>query len=439
MKRFLPLTLLFLVACESSGTLQWVSPTAHSTVGGSVILQVQTVGTPPENVVFSANGQLIAKSYDLKAVWDTSELPSGDYILEAKPFGAPPSYAAVRVRNVGAAEPAPTETDPLELGPLLDLDVSPFREFISRVPPGSDFDDVFAAERGVGVQQVLTPDLLPRGVYAYDEALEDWVMTPGGEDFLLTFAYVEGGEIHEVEARVSYGATRLLSDQEVPEALALRVTDNAQLLLYLDTSATYRELPGCRVVLEPESIDLSGGYNPVSFPPDTGGAGASPPNTTPIQDVGFSLHYLAADDVGNSVLNTRVDAHAGSVGMFAQLDVSGFLDFVRRDCALQDINPQTLLGTLDVGYLQFLNTKGLRLTLDLSSIQRSPFAALMTGVLSLYDGPKDEQTRFSGELSDPNRDGVPGENAHATLPNGIRRPLDVYLKNLWETYLNQGQ
>ena len=107
MKRCLPLVLIFLVSCGQTGVLLWVSPTPNTTVGGSVVLQVDTPGGEVDNVVFSANGEFIAKSYDLSAVWDTSDLPSGVYTLEAKPFGLPPtSYARVRVSNVSTGEPA---------------------------------------------------------------------------------------------------------------------------------------------------------------------------------------------------------------------------------------------------------------------------------------------------------------------------------------------
>ena len=442
MKRYLPLVLIFMVSCGQPGVLLWVSPTPNTTVGGSVVLQVDAPGGEVDNVVFSVNGEFIAKSYDMSAVWNTSNLPSGVYTLEAKPFGLPTSYAKVRVSNVSTGEPAaPKGSDPLGLGPLLKVDPAPFLAFARSVPPGIDLREIFAQPDALRVQQALEPDLLPRGVYAYDELLEDWIMTPGGDDFLLTFSYSdETGLEHLVEARVTYGATRTINDQEVPEALFLRVTDNERLLLSTHADASYRDLPGCGVVLEPETLNVVGSYASVASgvvqDPPTGGAG-DVQGPTPVQDVAFSLHYLAADEEGNSVLNTRVDVAAGRVAMYGLVDVRALLTFVRDGCLLSDIEPTEVLPSLDVGYMRGDKPTGVRLALDLSSIVRSPLAAQMVGSLSLYKDRDEEVTAFSGELSDPNRDGVPGEKAVALSPNGIRRPLDRYLKNLWNVYLER--
>ena len=443
MKRCLPLVLIFLVSCGQTGVLLWVSPTPNTTVGGSVVLQVDTPGGEVDNVVFSANGEFIAKSYDLSAVWDTSELPSGIYTLEAKPFGLPPTYARVRVSNVSTSEPAaPKASDPLGLGPLLNLDPAPFLAFARALPPGISLREMFSQPGALRVQQTPLPVLLPRGVYAYDEALEDWIMTPGGDDFLLIFSYFdETGLEHLVEARVTYGATRMIDGREVPEALGLRVTDNERLLLYTDAAASYRDLPGCGVVLEPETLDVVGSYYSAASgtppQPPTGGAGDGSQGPTPVQDVAFSLRYLAADEAGNSVLNTRVDVAAGRVAMYGLFDVSALLTFVRDGCLLSDIEPVEVLSVLDVGYLRGDKPTGVRLALDLSSVVRSPLAARLVGSLDVYNNRDEDVTTFSGELSDPNRDGVPGEDAVALLPNGIRRPLDSYLKNLWEGYLER--
>lgn len=105
MTRYLAILLLAcaLIACsQAKPNLTWVAPTAGSTLSGVVNLQVSALQEPyPENVVFYAEGQPIAKAYPedgaYQIQWDTTGMPKGVVTLRAKPFSGPAVEAMVTI------------------------------------------------------------------------------------------------------------------------------------------------------------------------------------------------------------------------------------------------------------------------------------------------------------------------------------------------------
>ena len=102
MKRAWFLSFLLASCTPEPTTVVWVTPKENEKVAGVVRLQVEALADPaPTNVTFFVDGSAVGKAYGdngrFEVTWNSTSVPSGDVVLAAKPYAAPPIRTTVEV------------------------------------------------------------------------------------------------------------------------------------------------------------------------------------------------------------------------------------------------------------------------------------------------------------------------------------------------------
>lgn len=470
--------------------VKWRTPAPGVTLSGQVELIVEPLSEPPPpNAVFMVNGAQIAKvgleGGIYRTIWDSSGVPAGEHRLAIKPYGEAASEVPIRVSRVAGVptsdrpgepfdeEESLQQNDPLNLRYWFGF-IPGAASLVQQLPSGPGLSDLYP-NRARAALSILAaqPLTLPRGVYSFDDELEDWVFTPGDVDELrIRFAYLgEEGVQHEVEVTLVWLATTQVSvwddggQVEAPEEVEVTVVDNDRVLGEATFAAAYAAPESCGPMLEPASFEVQGFWYgeegsdapaadpPADEPPGASPAQDQPPEAPPAEgdesevplvefgEVSFEVAFSRiADEV---TLYTFVDVGTTEDATFAaEFDLAATGQVVREGCTPTSVD----IASLDwISVLEHVATRtdGNRLEFRLSEVDEENLSAELAGSLTTYitspTEDEEELTIFEGTLDNPDGNPYPGENVTVTPPPSFvsthpSTTLDVYLESLVESY-----
>ena len=274
---------------------------------------------------------------------------------------------------------------------------------------------VSAAQRRAGgtnrMLGALAKNDLPRGDYTYDG---QWRRTGDSDDLSLTWPYDAKPETSAPDAATAtatfdwnalsptvqadaYGETL-----EVPTGLRMTLTADGQSAADITAQTTY--YTGCgKTTLEPTSLTVNG----------TG-------SLLQLENVGYQVRE---SDAGDSVTTQgKVSLTDSPLTLEWNVAVNG--ELTRQNCLTQNFVPTD--GSLSLSLSGFEgDTKSVALELSFSGTT----APDVRGSLVVNDDASRAVT-FSGELSDANGNGVPGDDVTVRFPDGSSTTLENLLESI---------
>lgn len=265
-----------------------------------------------------------------------------------------------------------------------------------------------------------TIGLLPRGVYTFDAAGDEWVLTGPSDVLELNWEFEHEGE-HDGRLVVDWDAdapttfVRLESGQnhEAPQGARANLEVDGDEAGELAVGASY-VVNACGFS-EPESVDLSGflGHDDERL------------ELTAIDftfEEGAQSTFTSHGDV-----SARADDDSLSLSWNVALNGS-----VARDaatCHVEDVSVTSGEVELELAADVFGKKKSLGLSADFSDVMfdegSGAFSVALADGRVLLDGVL--AIAFDGVLDDANRNGVPGDNLSLTFAGGETMTLEEFL------------
>lgn len=257
-----------------------------------------------------------------------------------------------------------------------------------------------------------TPNRLPRGVYVWNEATSDWLFVENSAELVLRWP--ELGDEEAAQLTVDWGATVDANDEagtlhEAPQGATVDVTVGGASIGEFASSATWQNVPGCGLILEPASLDASG---------------AIADGTSRLSLENFRLRIPL--DSGTFSLSGKVSAVSGGDALSFNwaLSANGTAHRDATSCFVDDVDVTS--GSVDLGISA--NDDSLGLAFDFSDVQldagRNLQSVRLSGGALTVNGSV--AVSFEGTLGSS---GLLGDDLNLTFSNGEQMTLNAFLRS----------